>query len=147
MEVGGYDIFEDANKAKRLIGYLPEQPPLYMNETPLEYLRFVGEAKGLRGADLDLQITEQFGGKETFVRQDQQLRQAEDQFPQDVTIQQGWRQIDSNFFFRMVYQLSDGRWGESNWFAYRDGPWEFIGWDWLSGPPDLTEYEFYYPAA
>lgn len=98
-------------------------------------------------ADVDLQITEQFGGKEAFVRQDQQLQQEAGQFSDDVTIQQGWRQIDSDFFFRMAYQLSDGRWGESNWFAYRDGPWEFMGWDWLSGPPDLTEYEFYYPAA
>ena len=96
-------------------------------------------------ADIDLQITEQFGGREAFVRQDQQLRQAEGQFPQDVTIQQGWRQIDSDFFFRMVYQLSDGRWGESNWFAYRDGPWEPMGWDWLSGPPDLAGYTAYYP--
>lgn len=96
-------------------------------------------------ADLDLQITEQFGGKETFVRQDQQLRQAEGQLPQDVTVQQGWRQIDSNFFFRMVYQLSDGRWGESNWFAYRDGPWEPMGWYWLSSPPDLAGYTAYYP--
>ena len=43
---------------ERLIGYLPEQPPLYMNETPLEYLRFVGEAKGLRGAELEAQIEE-----------------------------------------------------------------------------------------
>ena len=98
-------------------------------------------------ADVDLQITEQFGGKEAFVRQDQQLQQEAGQFSDDVIIQQGWRQIDSDFFFRMAYQLSDGRWGESNWFAYRDGPWEFMGWDWLSGPPDLTEYEFYYPAA
>ena len=56
VEVGGYDIFEDARKAKRLIGYLPEQPPLYMNETPEEYLRFVGEAKGLRGGELAGQI-------------------------------------------------------------------------------------------
>lgn len=96
-------------------------------------------------ADLDLQITEQFGGREAFVRQDQQLRQAEGQLPQDVTVQQGWRQFDSNFFFRMVYQLSDGRWGESNWFAYRDGPWEPMGWYWLSSPPDLAGYTAYYP--
>lgn len=96
-------------------------------------------------ADVDIQITQQFGGREAFVRQDQQLRQAEGQLPQDVTIQQGWRQIDSNFFFRMVYQLSDGRWGESNWFAYRDGPWEPMGWYWLSGPPDLAGYTAYYP--
>ena len=56
--IDGHDIFEEPRRAKALIGYLPEQPPLYMNETPLEYLRFVGEAKGLRGADLDLQIQE-----------------------------------------------------------------------------------------
>ena len=56
VQIGGYDIFENPNHAKRLIGYLPEQPPLYMNETPLEYLRFVGEAKGLKGAELSQQI-------------------------------------------------------------------------------------------
>ncbi len=49
VRIDGYDIFEQPDKAKKLIGYLPEQPPLYMNETPEEYLRFVGEAKGLRG--------------------------------------------------------------------------------------------------
>lgn len=43
VKIDGYDIFEDAGKAKKLIGYLPEQPPLYMNETPMEYLRFVGD--------------------------------------------------------------------------------------------------------
>jgi len=58
VKIYGYDIFEEPNKAKKLIGYLPEQPPLYMNETPLEYLRFVGEAKGLRGAELKQQIEE-----------------------------------------------------------------------------------------
>ena len=56
VRIDGYDIFEEPYKAKKLIGYLPEHPPLYMNETPLEYLRFVGEAKGLRGAELKRQI-------------------------------------------------------------------------------------------
>ncbi len=54
--IDGYDIFNEPEQAKKLIGYLPEQPPLYMNESPLEYLRFVGEAKGLRGAELKEQI-------------------------------------------------------------------------------------------
>lgn len=27
VRIGGYDIFEEAGQAKRLIGYLPEQPP------------------------------------------------------------------------------------------------------------------------
>lgn len=44
VRIDGHDIFDEPNQAKALIGYLPEQPPLYMNETPTEYLRFVGEA-------------------------------------------------------------------------------------------------------
>lgn len=56
VTIGGYDIFEEPNKAKQLLGYLPEQPPLYLNESPMEYLRFVGEAKGLRGQALTDQI-------------------------------------------------------------------------------------------
>ena len=58
VRIDGHDIFEEPNQAKKLIGYLPEQPPLYMNETPEEYLRFVGEAKGLRGIELEQQIDE-----------------------------------------------------------------------------------------
>ena len=54
--IDGNDIFEHPREAKRLLGYLPEQPPLYLNESPREYLRFVGEAKGLRGAELTRQI-------------------------------------------------------------------------------------------
>ncbi len=56
--IDGYDIFEEPDAAKKLIGYLPEHPPLYMNESPLEYLRFVGEVKGLRGAVLSAQVNE-----------------------------------------------------------------------------------------
>ena len=58
VKIDGHDILEEPQQAKRLIGYLPEQPPLYMNETPVEYLRFVGEAKGLRGTELEQQIQE-----------------------------------------------------------------------------------------
>lgn len=58
VKIDGFDIFEEPEKAKKLIGYLPEQPPLYMNETPLEYLKFVGEAKGIRGKELQEQINQ-----------------------------------------------------------------------------------------
>lgn len=47
VTVGGHDIFEAPQEAKRLIGYLPEQPPLYPEMTPEEYLCFVAQAKGL----------------------------------------------------------------------------------------------------
>lgn len=47
ISICGFDIFEHPLEAKRMIGYLPEQPPLYFEETPREYLRFVAEAKKL----------------------------------------------------------------------------------------------------
>lgn len=52
VTVNGCDIYEDPVGAKSAIGYLPEQPPLYMDMTPNEYLEFVGEAKGLKGDKL-----------------------------------------------------------------------------------------------
>ena len=45
--VDGHSISEEPLLAKKSIGYLPEQPPLYPDMTPLEYLRFVASAKGL----------------------------------------------------------------------------------------------------
>lgn len=52
VKIGGFDIFEEPKQAKKLIGYLPEMPPLYVDQTPREYLTFVGEAKGLRKTEL-----------------------------------------------------------------------------------------------
>ncbi len=56
VRIDGHDIFEEPEQAKRLIGYLPEQPPLYVNESARDYLQFVGEAKGLRREELREQI-------------------------------------------------------------------------------------------
>ncbi len=58
VTVDGHDIFEEPIEAKKLIGYLPEMPPLYMDMTPSEYLTFVAEAKGLRGFDVTGQVEE-----------------------------------------------------------------------------------------
>ncbi len=46
--VGGIDIFEFPDQAKRLVGYLPEQPPLYQEMRVGEYLNFVYELKKCR---------------------------------------------------------------------------------------------------
>ncbi len=43
--VGGIDIYEFPDEAKKLIGYLPEQPPLYQDMKVSEYLNFVYELK------------------------------------------------------------------------------------------------------
>ena len=41
--IDGHDIFKDAIAAKKNIGYLPEIPPLYLDMTVTEYLKFVAE--------------------------------------------------------------------------------------------------------
>ena len=45
-KVGGIDILEKPDEAKKQIGFLPEQPPLYVDMTVQEYLNFVFELKG-----------------------------------------------------------------------------------------------------
>ena len=45
--IDGHDISEESMEARRCIGYLPEIPPLYLNMTPLEYLEFAAELKGI----------------------------------------------------------------------------------------------------
>lgn len=48
--INGIDILENPTAAKKMIGYLPEQPPLYQEMTVREYLEFVYE---LRSCTLD----------------------------------------------------------------------------------------------
>ena len=43
--VDGFDILESPTEAKRLIGFLPEQPPLYLEMTVAEYLDFIYDLK------------------------------------------------------------------------------------------------------
>jgi ABC-2 type transport system ATP-binding protein len=45
--VGGFDVQHDRLAVASQIGYLPENGPLYLDMTPLEALRFFGEARGL----------------------------------------------------------------------------------------------------
>ncbi len=44
-KINGIDILEDPIAAKRHIGYLPEQPPLYMDMSVNEYLDFICDLK------------------------------------------------------------------------------------------------------
>ena len=59
--INGHDIYEEPEEAKRSIGYLPEQPPLYMDMTPYEYLCFVAEAKGVDRAEVDEDVYKRQG--------------------------------------------------------------------------------------
>ncbi len=47
-KIDGIDIFEDPIGAKKKIGFLPEQPPLYLDMTVREYLNFVYDLKNCK---------------------------------------------------------------------------------------------------
>ncbi|NCB04451.1 MAG: ABC transporter ATP-binding protein, partial [Clostridia bacterium] len=48
--IDGHSILREPEEAKRHIGYLPEQPPLYMEMTVREYLLFAAELRGISRA-------------------------------------------------------------------------------------------------
>lgn len=50
--IGGYSVTDDRIAASQLIGYLPENGPLYNEMTPRSLLRYVGQARGLGGGQL-----------------------------------------------------------------------------------------------
>lgn len=56
-KVGGIDVFEDPLSVKRIVGYLPEVPPLYPEMTVRGFLRFAARIK--RAADPDTSVEEQ----------------------------------------------------------------------------------------
>lgn len=55
-QVGGIDIIENPLAVRRIIGYLPEILPLYMDMEVRTYLDFVGRARGLSGSKLKKRI-------------------------------------------------------------------------------------------
>jgi ABC-2 type transport system ATP-binding protein len=62
--LAGLDIQQDRLEASKKLGYLPENGPLYLDMTPMELLKFFGEARGLEGDLLENRIdtvTRQFG--------------------------------------------------------------------------------------
>lgn len=58
VTIAGKDVQKEPEEAKRAIGYLPELPPLYVDMTVEEYLRFVAELKKIPKADREKQIAE-----------------------------------------------------------------------------------------
>ena len=59
--VGGKDMRTEARACKRMIGYLPEKPPLYDEMTVEEYLRFVCELKEVRREGAKAHVDEIIG--------------------------------------------------------------------------------------
>src|SRR5256885_3386778 len=58
VDVGGVDAISDPHAVRKRIGFLPENPPLYMEMNVIEYLRFAGELRGMTSAELRKRLPE-----------------------------------------------------------------------------------------
>lgn len=56
--IAGYDVGQDSLEARRRLGYLPENAPLYDEMLVLDFLRFVCELRGVRGQVQRLRLRE-----------------------------------------------------------------------------------------
>src|SRR5690606_18172157 len=55
-EVCGFDVFENPIEVKRRVGYLPENPPIYLEMQVENYLNFVGKLNDLSGKKLSSRV-------------------------------------------------------------------------------------------
>jgi ABC-2 type transport system ATP-binding protein len=53
VTIGGVDALDRPDAARKRIGFLPEEPPLYREMRVLEFLRWVGQVKGRSKAEVD----------------------------------------------------------------------------------------------
>jgi ABC-2 type transport system ATP-binding protein len=58
VSINDHDILEEPKQARPLIGFLPENPPLYPDMTVREYLKFICELKGVPRTNHPKQIAE-----------------------------------------------------------------------------------------
>jgi ABC-2 type transport system ATP-binding protein len=56
VSIQNKDLFSDPIEVKKLIGYLPEAPPLYEDLTVEEYLSFVSKIKGISSLEIFSEI-------------------------------------------------------------------------------------------
>ena len=82
VEIGGVSVAANPHEVRKRIGYLPETPPLYRDMAVGEYLKFVGQIKGLSLDSVDERIRE--------VEEYTQLTPVHDEFTQNLS--HGYRQ-------------------------------------------------------
>ena len=88
VAIDGFDIFDEPIKAKARVGYLPEQPPLYMGMTVREYLSFVARAKGVKIPALERELERVISVTGTEETADRLIRNLSKGFRQRVGVAQ-----------------------------------------------------------
>lgn len=56
VTINGLDISENPSEAKKMIGYLPEIPPVYLDMKVKEYLKFIAGIKGVKRNERNQQV-------------------------------------------------------------------------------------------
>jgi ABC-2 type transport system ATP-binding protein len=56
VRVDGFDVFDNPLEVRRRIGYLPENPPLYLEMSVTGYLRFAAKIKGVPKEKIDSEV-------------------------------------------------------------------------------------------
>jgi len=82
VSVAGYDVFEQPMEVKKRIGYLPENPPLYLDMKVKDYLQFVAALKGVERKDIAKRVD--------YVVEETSLREMEDRIIKKLS--KGFRQ-------------------------------------------------------
>lgn len=88
VKIEGYDIFDSPIEAKKRIGYLPEQPPLYSEMTPREYLTFAAKLKGVPRAEIPAQLEKVMSVTQIAEMQNRIIKNLSKGFKQRVGIAQ-----------------------------------------------------------
>lgn len=88
ITINGFDILEDPEEARKCIGYLPELPPLYMDMTVLEYLKFAAGLKKIPKKEVSGAIDEALEVSGTKEVQDRLIRNLSKGFKQRVGLAQ-----------------------------------------------------------
>jgi ABC-2 type transport system ATP-binding protein len=58
IEVGGVDAVADPHEVRKRIGFLPENPPLYVDMSVHDYVSFAGELRGMNAAEIKKRMPE-----------------------------------------------------------------------------------------
>jgi len=82
VSVAGYDVFEQPMEVKKRMGYLPENPPLYLDMKVKDYLQFVAALKGVERKDIAKRVD--------YVVEETSLREMEDRIIKKLS--KGFRQ-------------------------------------------------------
>ncbi|MGN0802950.1 MAG: ABC transporter ATP-binding protein [Candidatus Faecivicinus sp.] len=88
VTIDGHSVLDDPMQAKRRVGYLPEQPPLYTDMTPEEYLRFVMKAKNVSRDEQSKQLMQVLLMTRTVEVKDRLIRNLSKGYRQRVGIAQ-----------------------------------------------------------